>query len=300
MMTLIPPPARYPTHEGTVECSQYGVGPAVLALHGAMGGHDQGIILGRAIIPEGYRVVAPSRPGYLGTPLSTGRSAAQQADALAALLDMLDIDKTVVAAVSGGGPSAFHFALRHADRCRALILVSTCAGILDTPVPLGFRLGMLLAHLPWVVAMTRRKALSNLDKAASRAIPDAALRRRTLSDPVAGPLYAALQASTFDRMVQRLEGSNNDLAVVRSTTYPLEEIKAPTLVVHGTADRLVPYEAHALQSARRIPGAELLSIEGGEHVSLLTHRDPIAERVREFLNRYSPSPSKASSSSRSS
>jgi pimeloyl-ACP methyl ester carboxylesterase len=69
----------------------FGEGPAVLALHGAMGGYDQGLILARTIGPPGYRFVSVSRPGYLGTPLCAGRTPEEQADLLAHLLDALGI-----------------------------------------------------------------------------------------------------------------------------------------------------------------------------------------------------------------
>jgi len=296
---FIPAPATVATGPGMIEYAQFGAGPAVLALHGAMGGYGQGIILARAAGPAGYRYVAPSRPGYLGTPLATGSSPSRQADACAGLLDALGMADAAVIAVSGGGPCAMEFALRHPERCRALVLISTCAGIIDTPIPWGFKLAMLLAHVPFMTAAARRRALADPERAARRSIPDPALRHRTLNDPVSGPLLAAMLAGTFERMTDRLPGTRNDIEVTRSATYRLEDIAVPTLVVHGTNDPLLPYGQHALALARRIPGAELLTIDGGGHVCLFTHRSAIAERVERFLAAYSPIPSRASSSSSS-
>lgn len=81
-----------------------GHGPAVLALHGAMGGYDQSAILAQALVPDGHRVIAVSRPGYLGTPPAVGTTPEGQADALAALLDALGLADAAVVAVSGGCP----------------------------------------------------------------------------------------------------------------------------------------------------------------------------------------------------
>jgi pimeloyl-ACP methyl ester carboxylesterase len=74
-------------------------GPIMLFLHGAPGGYDAAPDAG-----ENFRLLAPSRPGYLSTPLETGRTPAEQARAYAALLDALEIREPVlVMAPSGGG-----------------------------------------------------------------------------------------------------------------------------------------------------------------------------------------------------
>ena len=132
--------AMVSTRRGPVEYAEWEAGPPVLALHGAMGGYDQGLILGLTIGEPGYRQVAVSRPGYLGTPLSTGRTSQEQGDLCADFLDALGIGRTAVLAVSGGGPCALQFALRHPDRCWGLVLVSTCSGRIESRVPLAFHL----------------------------------------------------------------------------------------------------------------------------------------------------------------
>src|SRR5262245_38660028 len=121
--------------DGPLEYVMRGEGPTVLALHGGMGGFDQSQLLARALLGErtGHRVIAVSRPGYLGTPLYISPTPEEQADLYAQMLDRLRIDSAVAVAVSAGGPSALQFALRHPDRCRALILVSCCTGKLDVP-----------------------------------------------------------------------------------------------------------------------------------------------------------------------
>ncbi len=293
MREVEPIPTIVTTGRGPVEIAEFGEGPTVLALHGAMGGYDQGLILVRTIGAPGYRFVAVSRPGYLGTPLSTGRSPEGQADLLAGLLDAFGVSSAAVMAVSGGGPCALQFALRHPDRCRGLVLVSTCSGPVATRIPVTFRLLMLLARLPWVAAALQRRAAQDPERAASRSIPDPVVRARTLRDPIAGPLFTALLASTADRMALRLPGTANDIRVTRTTRYPLEQIAVPVLVVHGTADRMVPFAEHAQPLATRIPGAEFYAIAGGEHVAIFTHRDEVQRRVSTFLAKHAPVTSRA-------
>jgi fermentation-respiration switch protein FrsA (DUF1100 family) len=55
------------------------------------------------------------------------------------------------------------------------------------------------------------------------------------------------------------------------------------LVVHGSADPLVPFESHAAVFAKRIPGAKLLVLDGGEHAAIFTHRHQAKAEVTAFL-----------------
>ena len=256
-------PSIAATPHGPLEYVTVGEGPAVLALHGAMGGHDQSLLLARTIGEAGHRYVAVSRPGYLGTPLRSGRSPAEQADLYAAALDALGVGTVAVMAVSGGGPSAIEFALLHRERCRALVLVSTCSGRISTRIPLSFHLTKRLMRWRWFGAALRRKAERDPRRAAGRSILDPEVRDRTLRDPVASALLAELVSSTLDRPALRLAGTENDIAVTRSTEYALERVEVPVLVVHGTADRVVPFDPHGKGLAERIPEAELLAIPGG-------------------------------------
>jgi pimeloyl-ACP methyl ester carboxylesterase len=109
------------TSKGPLEFAETGSGPAVLISAG-MGGYDLGLQF--AFEDSGFRYISVSRPGYLRTPLFTGRSFEEQADAFAALLDHLGIQKAAVVGISSGGPAAIQFALRHPDRCWSLVLIS--------------------------------------------------------------------------------------------------------------------------------------------------------------------------------
>jgi pimeloyl-ACP methyl ester carboxylesterase len=128
----------------------------------------------------------------------------------------------------------------------------------------------------------RRKALRDPEASARRAIPDEALCAQTMNDPEAGPLFRALQSSTMERMAERIAGTKNDIAQSREPfDYPLEQLRSPVLVVHGSADDVAPF-ALSEHLAVRAPCAELLATNGG-HVTLFTHRAVIQPRVRRFL-----------------
>jgi pimeloyl-ACP methyl ester carboxylesterase len=277
------------TPGGPVEVAATGAGPAVLALHGAMGGWDQGLILARSVGAAGFRWVAPSRPGFLGTPRSAGRTPEAQADRCAEVLDALGAGPAAVVAVSGGGPCALQLALRHPARCWAVVVISACTtGNIDVRLPLAWHVLRLAAGVPALEALARGRAERDPDGAARRSIPDRALRARTLGDPEAGGLLRDLQRSTLERMAARLPGTEDDIATSRRDLgFPLERISAPLLAVHGTADPGAPFaQAQALVS--RVPGAELLAIEGGGHAALFTHLAEVRARVGAFLRAHAP------------
>ena len=100
---------------GPIQYTEFGDGAPMLIVHGAGGGYDQGAYFAR-LIGGDFHWVAPSRFGFLGSPVPVGADSAQQADAYACLLDVLGIDRVGVVGVSMGGPSSLLFALRHPQR----------------------------------------------------------------------------------------------------------------------------------------------------------------------------------------
>lgn len=278
-----------PISGGPLEATSRGQGTVVLALHGGMGGFDQSQLLARALFAEdaNHRVIAVSRPGYLGTPLAAGAAPEQQADLYAQTLDRLSIDKAVVAAISAGGPSALQFALRHPGRCRALILVSCCTGRLEIPSEILSRMRAmeLLSRVPGLAALMRWKISRNWDETARRSIADSDVRAHTLADPQAGPMLRELQLGVFRRLRERLPGTMNDTAqFAQMAPIPFDAISAPALVIHGTGDRVVAF-SHAQAAAEGMPKAELFAIPGGEHVVLFSHLDEMRKRTAQFLAR---------------
>jgi len=111
------------TGAGLVDYADIGAGVPLLSIHGAGGGFDQGLANATGFAGEGFRVIAPSRFGYLRTPIPQGASPAAQADAHAALLATLGVPRAIVVAVSAGARSAVELAVRHPDRVAALVLV---------------------------------------------------------------------------------------------------------------------------------------------------------------------------------
>jgi alpha-beta hydrolase superfamily lysophospholipase len=78
-----------------------------------------------------------------------------------------------------------------------------------------------------------------------------------------------------------VRGGLRDVRLSGSFTPP-KGITVAALVVHGTADDAVPFE-HAARTVRGCVNGTLIPIDGGRHLSLVTHAE-VGERVREFLS----------------
>src|ERR671912_945162 len=113
------------TARGPIEVAVVGAGPPVLVVHGTGGGFDQGMNIARGFMGEWgeeFRRIAISRFGYLRTPMPPDPSSAAQADALAAVLDTLEVPRAAVIGVSAGAHPTAQFALCYPEKVEALVL----------------------------------------------------------------------------------------------------------------------------------------------------------------------------------
>ncbi|HEX6955805.1 MAG TPA: alpha/beta hydrolase, partial [Agromyces sp.] len=63
----------------------------------------------------------------------------------------------------------------------------------------------------------------------------------------------------------------------------IERIDVPALILHGTADRILPIDATAREFAKRLPDAQYVEIEGAPHGLLWTHADEVNAALLAFL-----------------
>ncbi|GAB6036550.1 alpha/beta hydrolase [Fundidesulfovibrio butyratiphilus] len=276
------------TARGPVEYADRGQGPVVLVVHGGPGGYDQGLILGEMPRKNGFRIIAPSRPGYLGTPLSAGASAQEQGDMLAALLDALNIPRAMVLGASGGGPGAYQLAQRHPDKVRALVVIDGISRNYDKgdsisaveewmylSKPGQWLMGFFFKHFPAAVVKSFLQTESTLDKhEIGRRV------REILGDANKFALVDAMFKTMSDRFAERKAGANNDLAMGAAIDkLPLDKVACPTLLVHGDADNDVP-PRDAQYAHDAIAGSLLLWIDKASHIGFWT--SPDASRVQRY------------------
>jgi pimeloyl-ACP methyl ester carboxylesterase len=266
---------------GPIEYTVAGEGDPVLAVHGAGGGFDQ---VGTDLAAAGFRLIAMSRFGYLRTPLPADASAAAQADAHACLLDALGIRRVAIFGVSAGAPSSMQFALRHPERCAALVLLVPAAYVpreggappMKTPAwtVLVFDTALRSDFLFWASMKLARETMIG----SILATPPEVVEKADADEQarVAGMLQRLLPVTP------RRVGLVNDAAVVSTLPrYELERIRAPTLVISVADDRYGTYEP-ARYTAEHIPGARFVGYATGGHLWVGHHREALAE-VAAFL-----------------
>lgn len=268
------------TRCGPIEYATIGEGPPVLVVHGAGGGYDQGLWVARDNVGEGFRIIAPSRFGYLRTPLPQDASPAAQADAHACLLDSLNISKVAVVGISAGAPSSMQFALRYPERTSSLVLIVPGTYTPENPVespgpaPLPFVFSTIFkSDFPLWVAM-------KVDPSSvlyALGVPPSSQAR--LTDTQKDELMSSLLPYS-----PRIDGMVNEGKVFSVLDrYPLENITAPTLVISAADDPWKTYDA-AKYTAENIPGAKFIGFETGGHL-LIGQEEEVRSEVAQFIKR---------------
>jgi len=283
------------TDRGVVEVARRGSGYPVLLLHGAPGGYDQGLLLGDEAFGADVEVIAPSRPGFLRTPLDDHRSFEDQAALLVALLDAIDVDRPIVVGMSCGGPVALQLAADYPERVAGLVLSSAITTEIDermydtgnpildplltsTPV-LDIRSGLLAflqRFMPNRFIENMHAGLSTLEGEDLETYveyirADPAQYRRDL-----GFAPTILPASA------RIDGTLNDERWCRELpVVDYETIECPVLVFHGEFDAAVPID-HAELVVESLPNAEFVRVDA-DH---LANVGPDADRAQRALQSF--------------
>jgi pimeloyl-ACP methyl ester carboxylesterase len=155
---------------------------------------------------------------------------------------------------SMGGMIAQTLAIEHPDRVRTLTSIMSTTGHPSLPEAKPDAMRVLLTPLP-------RERAANVERTV-----EAARIIGSPGFPFDEERIRARAGRAYDRGFYP-EGLARQLAAVLasgSRRKALEAVRTPTLVIHGSADPLVPVE-HGVDTAEAVPGAELLIIEGMGH-----------------------------------
>lgn len=284
------------TQLGPMQYAERGSGHAIISVHGGPGGHDQGLALGECFRKQGFKIIAPSRPGYLDTPIDTGATLEAQADALAALMDALGIEKAAVLGASAGGPSSYLLAQRHPHKVAALIEIDSVSMTYTKADELNKTEEFFYLSKPgvWLMDFFMRHFPSTMVKEFLES--ESSLEQHELGERVKEVVNDPLKLTFIQTMTQTMVGNyekrkpgvENDLFQMRQLDkLPLDKVECPTLVIHGNADADVPLrDAQYAHSA--IVGSELYIVDRASHIGfwISDHADEAQKYAVAWLQRH--------------
>ncbi len=187
------------------------------------------------------------------------------------ILDTMGIKRAHVVGVSMGGMIAQRVAIAAPSRVLSLTSIMSSSGARKLPQP----------DKAIVRLLTRRPAGAGLEALVAHSVK--------LFQAIGSPAYPTPEEELHARVLAAAQRSMHPLGILRQMVaivadgeraQQLARIQSPTLVIHGDADPLVPL-AHGQDTAQRISGARLVTIEGMGH-------DLPPEPVHQILNALIP------------
>jgi 3-oxoadipate enol-lactonase len=220
----------------------------------------------RPELSQHFRTVALDNRGVGLSDVPPGPySIATMASDAAAVLDAAGVSSAHVFGVSMGGMIAQEFALQYPTRTRSLILGSTSAG-----GPSAVRAERNVSNILMARGMTPQQAR----QAILPYIYDASTPRERIDEDVS---LRQLCLPSPEGYMAQLQG------ILAWESYTrIAEITAPTLVIHGKSDALVP-PGNGELIAERIPGAKLVLLEHASHLFLTDQTQAAHKEILAFL-----------------
>jgi pimeloyl-ACP methyl ester carboxylesterase len=261
---------RVDTAVGKVQVWRAGVGAPIVYLHSAMGEGP-----GLAFLEElaaSNDVVAPVFPGFAESE-GIGEIDDME-DAVFHTLDLLDqlgLASTVLVGLSLGGWMAAEVATRYPERASRLVLVNP-AGLYLPDAPVTDIFGKPPAELAEVMFADQSHPVAQMMHALAERYDDPS----SMADIPLELLVPMIKSMAATAKLGWDPYLHNPKLPRR-----LHRITSPTLIVHGTGDRLFA-RAHAEAYAAAIPDTRIADVEGG-HMLPLEQPSELARVVREFL-----------------
>ncbi|CAN5482892.1 alpha/beta fold hydrolase [Microbacterium sp.] len=255
-----------------------GKGQAVVLIHGfplngESWGKQQSVLL-----DAGYRVIAYDRRGFgQSSKTRSGSDYDTFTDDLGALMHTLDLEKVVLVGFSmGTGEVARYFTRYGSERvAKAVFLGSLEPYVLKTDDnPDGASPQKFFDGVAASVRADRYAFLTGFFR-----------DFYNLDDN----LGSRISQEALDASVQTANSAGNDAIAAAPLTWPtdfradIEKIDVPALIVHGTADHILPIEATARRFKDLLPDATYVEIDGAPHGMLWTHADEVNEALLGFL-----------------
>jgi pimeloyl-ACP methyl ester carboxylesterase len=254
------------THVGKVQVRRGGAGEPVVYLHSATG-EGEGLDLLDELATT-YDVVAPMFPGF-------GESEGiehidDMEDAVFHLLDLfeqLGLTSPAVVGLSLGGWMAAELATRYPERVSSLVLVNPAGLYIQ-----GAEIKDIFGRTPDVMALDLFADQNQPVAQMMHAMAD--LQPETVTFELIKPYYQTMAATARLAWDPYLHDPK--------LRKRLHRVTAPTLVVRGAQDTLIP-KAHAEAYAAEIPGARLVEVDGAAHLLAIEKPAELAAHVRDHV-----------------
>lgn len=244
-----------------------GEGPALTFVHGFPLSHRIYDAQVRTLSRQ-YQVITPDLRGFCKSPLGDADVTIDTyAEDIAAVLDALEVKKTVLVGLSMGGYIAFAFWRRYPERVRGLVL-------LDTRAAPDSEEGRQNRYR--TIEMVQEQGLGPLaQNMIPRLLSPVTLRAKP---HVVNKLRAIVMTATVEGVVAALRA----MAERPDSRPTLETITVPTLVITGADDRLIP-PSEGEDMALAIPDARLHVVEQAGHLVTMERPRTTSRLIGEFL-----------------
>jgi len=229
------------------------------------------------LLAAGYRVITYDRRGFgRSSRPATGYDFDTLAADLGTLLRELDLgDVTVVGFSLGTGEVARYIGRYGTDRLRSAVLIESLApsfvksadnpsGVDEAGVA-GVQQAILDDRYAWLTGMMNE--FLNLDEYLGKRVSEDTVRAMWAAGAEAGP------EATWACPLGWLEDFTADIA----------RIDVPTLILHGTADRILSVDGQGRRLHAALPAARYVEIDGGPHIHCVTHAAEVNRELLAFL-----------------
>ena len=258
----------------------HGTGQPVVLIHGYPLNGDSWELQSRELIDAGYRVITYDRRGFGdSSKVGTGYDYDTFAADLNTVLETLDLREVILVGFSmGTGELARYVRQYGADRVAKLAFLASLEPFLvqrdDNPegVPMDVFDGIVEAarsdRYAWFTQFY--KDFYNLDETLGSRISEEVVRASWNTAVGSAPVAAYAVVPAW------IEDFRPDVEAVR-------EAGLPTLILHGTADNILPIDATGRRFSALLPDAEYVEVDGAPHGLLWTHADEVNRALLRFV-----------------
>ena len=234
------------------------------------------------LLEAGRRVITYDRRGFgRSSRPGTGYDFGTLAVDLGTVLTELDLhDVTLVGFSLGTGELARYVGVHGTERLKACVIIESLApsfvksgenpnGVDEAGVA-GVQAAILGDRFAWLTGLIGD--FLNLDDYLGKRVSEEAVRNLWNAGAEASPI------GTWACVPGWLDDFSHDI----------ERLDVPTLIMHGTADRILSIDGQGRRLHASLPTAQYVEIEGGPHVMCLTHAAEVNEQLVAFLRQPAP------------